>query len=250
MPELSPFTGLQEIIDRESGSLQRSSPSSSPSLPVPPKPKRIRKPKPKALPPPPPDVDVIEPQPPEEPEEEEQRPAKRARTSRKKPVDLSTRDDEDRKTIALLTAYGANVILGPYLRDVHAIKLDPAKLRSMSKAKLEELLADVEDVLANKGNSAIADALVRQALSTLEALVEYRAGLLVKGTTDTCFENEHWRFLLERAKMKHGIGYGKLDPVIELSLITFQTGALVHAKRSMETCKTDLEAPYVPTPLL
>lgn len=151
------------------------------------------------------------------------------------------KNDEDRRRIALLTSYGKNEWLGPYLRDNHSFDLDPTKLRRLKGQKLEELLGDVEDVLANKSNSALGDGVVRQAMYQLEAIVDHKTRFKIQGTTDRCFENDHWRFLLERVKMKHGVGFGQMDPVSELSLITFQTASLMHYTNVMSTPSTDLD---------
>ncbi len=154
------------------------------------------------------------------------------------------RGEDDRRTIALLTEYGKNEWLGPYLCDNHDFQLQPSKLRKMSSDRLYELLDDIEQVLANKGNSAIGDGIVRGAMSHLERLSSATTGYDITGTTDKCFSNDHWRFLLERAKMKYGVGFGSLDPVAELTLVTFQTAAMMHYSNSIRTPITDLDTVF------
>jgi hypothetical protein len=156
----------------------------------------------------------------------------------------STTREKDRAKVALLCAYGANEWLGPYLRDTHAFDLDPVKLRKLKGAKLDELVNEVEDVLANKSNNAIGDGLVRGSLEFLEKVIDSKTPFKVNGTIDKCFANDHWRFLLERTKLKYGFNLGGLDPVSELSLVTFQTAAMMHYQNKFNTPTTNLDAPY------
>lgn len=151
------------------------------------------------------------------------------------------RTPEESKCISLLTAYGKNEWLGPYLKDSHEFDLRPTTLRKMSLKKLEETVDDVELVLANKTNSAIGDGAVRAAMYQLEMLAADRTSFNPEGTTDKCFANDHWRFLLERAKLKYGFNISKMDPVLELSLITFQTAAMMHYSNALQVPKTDLD---------
>lgn len=217
-PAMSPFTGLGDILKRKKEhskpkpKRQKTVTEEEPVEPKPIKPKLI-KPKPKPKPKP-----------------------------KKKETKLASRSSEDRRLIAILTSYGKNEWLGPYLRDNHDFDLSPAKLRKMSGDKLQELQADVEDVLANKSNSALGDGVVRQTMYQLEMLASLRSKWKIEGTTDKCFGNDHWRFLLERAKMKYDIGIGQLDPVAELSLVTFQTASMMHFQNSMSKPQTDLDA--------
>ena len=152
------------------------------------------------------------------------------------------RSEKDRKSIALLTQYGKNEWLGPYLKDSHGFDLTPVKLRKFSASRLAETLADVEEVLANKSNSAIGDGLVRGTMYQLEMMAATKTKFNLVGTTDRCFENDHWRFLLERIKMQYGVGFGKMDPVAELTMITFQTAAMLHYSNSIQVPETDLDA--------
>ena len=171
---------------------------------------------------------------------EEPKATKTTKTKKTKPKEKK-RSDDDRRHIALLTEYGKNEWLGPYLKDNHGFDLEPTKLRKLSGPKLEELLEDVEQVLANKSNSAIGDGVVRGTMYQLEMLASARTPYQIQGTTDRCFENDHWRFLLERVKMKYGVGFGALDPVAELSLVTFQTAAMLHYTNSTSVPDTDLD---------
>ena len=219
-PQMSPFDGLDLIRERKEEEELK--------IPLPPevKKQKKRKSRPKPTVQEPPEQKVLV----EDDYPEPRRPKKKAKRLKK---EVKQRDEDDRNTIALLTGYGSNQWLGPYLRDTHGFQLEPAKLRKLSKAKLQELVEDVEDVLSNKSNAAMGDMVVRDSMYTLEALVSHKTPAKVQGTTDKCFENDHWRFLLERVKTKYNIGM-KLSPVTELTLVTLSTAKLVHDHNKME----------------
>lgn len=179
-----------------------------------------------------------------EQEEEQRQPDPEPPKKRKKrtPKVAEVKKGDDRQ-VQLLAAYGTNEVLGPYLTKNQGFDLRPAKLRLLSKEKLDELAVDIEMVLANKGNSAMTDSMIRQTMKGLEDIVTWQTKYKINGTTDKCFDNDHWRFLLERVKTKYGIGLMGMDPVTELSLVTFQTAALMHVHNKATTPETDLEAP-------
>lgn len=151
------------------------------------------------------------------------------------------RNEDDRRTLALLTSYGENPFLGPYLCDNQNFDLRPTSLRKLSKNKLFDMLEDVEDVLANKTNSVLGDSMIRGGMQMLEKVAAKKTPLRLEGTTDKCFANDHWRFLLERCKVQYGIGFGKLDPVAELSLITFQTASMIHMQNAFSVPSINLD---------
>jgi hypothetical protein len=206
-PTLTPFSGLREIADRKKGTKPVEECKSEEIVKEPPK-KRQRKPK--AV----------------EAEEFEQR------------------DEQDKELITMLSTYGSNAVLGPYLSSCK-LHLDVASLRKKSKQKLESLLEDVEHALATKTNSGVIDKVIQEGMRSIEAVVENQSQMLVVGTTDACFSNEHWIFLLERCKVKHGLGKLNMDPALELTLATATAASIVHTKRTIETPKTDLSAPYI-----
>jgi hypothetical protein len=164
--------------------------------------------------------------------------AKRAKTT--SGDDKRKRDDEHRKVIAQLAAYGSNEVLGPHLTQKEAFDLSPKKLRGLTKKQAVDLLEDVEDTLANSSHQALADHAVREGMILVERALHDRSRFKVSGTTEHCFANQHWRFLLERAKIKYGIGLGNLDPVAELALVTVSTATLMHNKNVASTGTIDL----------
>jgi hypothetical protein len=179
----------------------------------------------------------------------ESRPSKRAKTTpdskakEAKAEDKRKRDDEHRRTMAQLAAYASNEVLGPHLTQREAFDLSPKKLRSLTKKQAVDLLEDVEDTLANSSHQALADHAVREGMQMIEYFAHERTRFKVKGTTDKCFANQHWRFLLERAKIKYGVGLGSLDPVAELALVTVSTATMMHNQNVMATGSVDLDKP-------
>ncbi len=153
------------------------------------------------------------------------------------------RDEEHRRAIAQLSAYASNEVLGPYLREKEAYDLGPRHLRSLTKNQAVDLVTNIEESLANGSHQALADHGVRQAMIVVENALHNRSRFKVGGTTEKCFANQHWRFLLERAKIKYGVGLGNLDPVAEMALITVSTSLLVHNQNVATTGTIDIDKP-------
>ena len=166
------------------------------------------------------------------------------RKKQKSGAKLKKRTEDARKAVLLLTEYGKNEWLGPYLQDSHGFELAPVKLRRMTNSKLVDLVEEVESVLANKTNSAIGDGAVRGAMYQLEMLAESKSRFRIGGATDRCFENDHWRFLLERVKLQYGIGFGHMDPITELTFVTIQTAAMMHYSNSLQEPTTNLDEEF------
>jgi len=229
--EQEPAKADDAALDQVLASYKKATPRSKPA-----KKRKVAPPAPEAeekYPPPPP------------PQPKEKKAEKTHAKSPKEHLDITKRMPEDRKAISLLSAYGSNEILGPFLTQTHSYDLKPARLRRLSGPKLQELLTDVEDTLANQGNSAASDAIVRQSLTAIENAVTLTGKVYVNGTTNRCFENDRWRFLLERVKTKYGLGFNNLDPVTELSLVTFHTASMIHMAHKAETPSTDLSEQVV-----
>ena len=159
------------------------------------------------------------------------------------PEDPVLRDDPNYR---LLCAYGRSALIGPKLKKAH-INCDPKALRRLPRQKLPLLLDEVEEVLEGEMSGELADAVLKQGLVCLENLVANRSKYQISGTTEACFANDRWCFLLERAKLRAGIGLQRLDPMTELALLTAQTAAITHAKNTMFTAQpsqtTNLDAP-------
>lgn len=153
------------------------------------------------------------------------------------------RDDPNYR---LLCAYGRSALIGPKLKKAH-INCDPKALRRLPRQKLPLLLDEVEEVLEGEMSGELADAVLKQGLVCLENLVANRSRYQISGTTEACFANDRWCFLLERAKLRAGIGLQRLDPMTELALLTAQTAAITHAKNTMFAAQpsqtTNLDAP-------
>jgi hypothetical protein len=212
-PPVDHMTGLQETYIRE-------------SLPPPPKAPRA------ALKPPPAKKVVIN------------MPGARKRAKpNPKPEPGSDRDVAVARS--KLLEYGKSDILGPYLQKRgHA--LTDTKVNKLNFAQCTYELESIEVSLCNKGNKEIVDAGILGAMDMIEKQVAQRSRWNVQGTTEKCFKNEHWLFLLERVRLKHSLGIGKLDPVTELSLVTFQTAGMMHIENTARLPTqptTDLETP-------
>jgi hypothetical protein len=104
------------------------------------------------------------------------------------------------------------------------------------------LLDEVEEALEGDMSDGIANEAIRRGMKVLEDIVHARSKYKIAGTTDMCFDNERWLFLLERAKLRAGIGLQRLDPVTEMVLLTAQTAALTHLMNSNQPV-TKLDAP-------
>eukprot|EP00808_Paulinella_micropora_P014313 g31186.t1 len=119
---------------------------------------------------------------------------------------------------------------------------------TVARARLPTILEEAEEALGDSAVDQMSNVALKQGLTCLERLVASRTRYQISGMTDECFANERWFFLLERAKLKAGIGMTRLDPVTELALITAQTVAIAHARNtSVVLTAVDLDTPAPPT---
>ena len=163
------------------------------------------------------------------------RPAKRGRPSalapmRPMPSALSSNKSENPHYRTLL-AYGRSPQLGKVLAR-HGYRLDPGSLRNVPPQGYEVLINEIEDVLDGEFQSSGANEVIKQGMRGLEFLLTKR-GIKVAGTTNECFSDEHWVCLLERVKIKHGIGTMKMSPGLELALATAQIGHRVSQRNKV-----------------
>lgn len=157
---------------------------------------------------------------------------KRKRATVPKPTETKKRakknsDTNPDKAYRTLVAYSRAKHIGPYLR-LEGFDLNVKRLRKMKPEKLSDELKEVERCLANNAESAIGNMMVLKGLEVGEEICHNHTRFKIQGTTNKLFENDHWVFLLERVKIKYGMGLGELDPLTEMSLIAFQTMALTH----------------------
>jgi hypothetical protein len=163
------------------------------------------------------------------------RPRKRQKTTkgpgRKKPPKASIPTDDtplkENSTYQLLCAYGRSDVVGPVLRQ-QGHDLAPATLRKVPPQFLPVVLEEVEEVLDNVSNNSFANTSIAKTMEFIEAIIATRTPWRVNGTTEACFENDHWVFLLERMKLKAGLGITPINPVVEFAMVTAQTAAAVH----------------------
>lgn len=144
----------------------------------------------------------------------------------------------------LLCAYGKSELIAPKLKKA-GVPCEPRALRKVARARLPVILEEAEEALDDSAVDQMSNVALKQGLTCLERLVSSRTRYQITGTTDECFANERWLFLLERAKLKAGIGMTRLDPVTELALITAQTAAIAHARNTspVVAAPLDLDTP-------
>lgn len=142
----------------------------------------------------------------------------------------------------LLCAYGKSDLLAPKLKKA-GVPCEPRALRRVARARLPSLLEEAEEALDDCAVEELSNLALKQGLTCLERVVASRTRYQLEGMTEACFANERWLFLLERAKLKAGIGLAKMDPLTELALITAQTAALTHAKNVAPSLNLEAPAP-------
>lgn len=148
-----------------------------------------------------------------------------------------TRDNPHYK---LLCAYGRNPVIGPMLR-AHGHVLEPHTLRKVPADLLPMVVDEIEEVLDNAGDSDLANTGITQGMIFLEDLLTTRTKLRLKGTTDKLFADGHWVYLLERMKLRAGIGLSSMPPPVEFAMLTAKTALLVHTS-NLSQPSTDLSA--------
>ena len=146
-------------------------------------------------------------------------------------------------TYKLLAAYGRSAVISPVLQ-AQGYDLTPVSLRKISPSLYPQFLDEVEEILEHQGTTALGNAATAQVLEYMEKEISKRTRYKIDGTTAKCFENQQWVFLLERAKLRMGIGVDKMPPQVEFALITAQIAFFQHEKNKLKFAvpATDLEA--------
>jgi len=155
------------------------------------------------------------------------------------PSDDPLREDP---TYRLLCAYGRSPLIAPKLKKA-GLPVDSKALRRVPRELLPALLDEVEEALEGEVADGVANEAIRRGMKVLEEVIDARTKYKIAGTTDACFDNERWLFLLERAKLRAGIGLQRLDPLTEMALLTAQTAAMTHFMNSTSRPQTNLDAP-------
>jgi hypothetical protein len=156
--------------------------------------------------------------------------------SKKKPVNMpiiNIPDKHDNSTeeksdlIHKIQLYGKNKRFARKLRESkHNFSISYLNKKNVTDLKLE--LERIDLTLASGQNSNIVDYGILHGLSFVEKIVNDRTNYKINGTVKKCFEDEYFLDVLERAKMKYGIGCLKMDPLMELSIFIAQTSLTVH----------------------
>lgn len=141
-----------------------------------------------------------------------------------------------------LNTYKKNKRLGPKLRD-SGFNLSESHYNSLSVDDLKLEVAKYDMELSRNGAHDIVDHGLKFGLKVGENIVSKRTPLKVEGTCDELFNNDHFLDLLERVKLKYNLGIAtQMDPLLELSLVIFQTGLMVHGKNKFkDQIKTDID---------
>ncbi len=140
--------------------------------------------------------------------------------------------EQKAKLIYAIQAYGRNPVFGAYLKSQN-MKYDDSYLNRLNIEQLELELKKQDVILANRANNDMINTGIKSVMKVAEGVISRTNKFKINGTTDKCFDNDSWVFLLERCKMRYGVGsWASMDPVLELTLITFQTAMLCHAQNS------------------
>lgn len=140
--------------------------------------------------------------------------------------------EDKSQLIFKIQSYGKNKRFAKRLRQAkHNFTGSYLAKRSADDLKLE--LENIDMTLANSQNSNLIDHSIKYGLSFVETLITKRTPFQIQGTMDKCFEDEHFLDVLERAKMKYGVGGLKMDPILELSLIIAQTALVIHSTQKL-----------------
>jgi hypothetical protein len=148
----------------------------------------------------------------------------------------------------VLLAYGRNALLGPLL----ASKGYPLTVKTLKQIPFEELaflVSEIDEVLDGELKSDTMDDMMKSVLQSVEFAVASRSRVQLQGTTDACFSDPKWRNLFERAKIKAGFGVRKINPAMELLLLTATTAKSIHEKNSHTSIfnPVDFDAPAQPS---
>lgn len=160
-----------------------------------------------------------------------EQPKPKPKTELPKPPKAEKKADNSTGPVKLLKSkirsYRENKRFGKYLADSG---YDFKKALAMkSEDQLKDELVAIDNLLARKSNNDLFDMMARGGLMSLELAAE-KSRFKLHGLAAQCYEDEHWSFCLERAKMKHGLGslLPQVDPALELMMLTYLAAMQVH----------------------
>lgn len=137
---------------------------------------------------------------------------------------------------------GKNKRFGDYLRDECGHRFDEAYLSKKSVSELEFEIEKNNVALSHKSNTGMIDVVIKNGMRIGETVVSKKTNLMIEGTTEACFEDEHFLDLLERIKIRHNTPFMQMPPELELALTIAQTAMFIHSKnRFKSSLTTDLD---------
>jgi hypothetical protein len=145
---------------------------------------------------------------------------------------------EQKKLIENINQYVNNKRFKEHLKG----KINVNDLESLTVDELNEKLKEIDNILNTRGNQNMIDNGLKMGMIALENIVDGKTNLQVKGTTSACWMNDHFLDKLEQVKIKYGLNlveHMQMDPLLELSLIVFQTGMMCHKRNTMLLNNTD-----------
>ena len=150
--------------------------------------------------------------------------------AKKKKADefVSLRDNPDFRT---LVAYGRSEALSPILT-TNGYNLSPRALGSLKPDKLHNLLDEIEETLDGLQHSNMLNGAIKRGMRAIEDQVVQRTKHNIGGWTDSCWANDKWVILLERAKIQSGLGVNRLSPMAQFGLMTASSAMMCKMKNS------------------
>lgn len=149
---------------------------------------------------------------------------------------------ERAQLIYKLKTYKNNKRLGPKLRDAD-FNMSESHYNKLSVTDLKLELEKYDMELSRNGVNDMADHGLKFGLKISENVITKRTPLKVTGTCDKLFNDDHFLDLFERVKLKYNLGFvGQMDPLLEMSIVIFQTAMLTHGQNKFRTqIKTDID---------
>lgn len=151
---------------------------------------------------------------------------------------LTPDEKEKAKLLFLIKQYQNNERLGPAIKGA-------VDLSGLGKLKVKELRNKVEQIdmaLANHMNGGMVNGMVKQSLLALESYVTNNYNYNITGTTTTLWGDDHFLFLMERAKFKHGLNWApEIDPLLELAILIYTTMQACHSSNKLKEVATSVD---------
>jgi hypothetical protein len=167
--------------------------------------------------------------------------------SKKEPKGNKGPAKERAQLIYKLKTYKNNKRLGPKLKDAD-FNMSESYYNKLSVGDLNLELEKYDMELSRNGLCDMINHGFKAGLKISENVITQKTKLNVVGTCDKLFDDDNFLDLFERVKLKYNLGFvGQMDPLLEMSLVIFQTGLMVHGTnkfRSEIETKINLDEEY------